>query len=315
MKKWIPILLLLLTVAPAGAEMVSKIAAVVNEDIITTHQLDMKLADYFANEAKGKTIPPAQITALREKFLDRLIDETLVLQQIEELGLTVSDAEVDEAIRDVQRKNNLTEEQLTKALESQGMSYEAYKAKLKDQILHFKLIGRQVQSKIDVTDTEIRNYFRAHIDEYREPPYVSLSNLIIRLPQQVDQQEIDEARELAGKTLERLRQGEDFEAVLDELTDAGLAQGGSMGRFKEGEISPGIIEALAGLGPGDYSEPVENLAGFLIFKIDDRTPGRIRQFDQVKVEIKQMLLDEDRDREFKKWSTTLKKKAYIDIRI
>lgn len=57
MKKWIPILLLLLAVAPARAELVSKIAAVVNEDIITTHQLDMKLAEYFANEAKGKKIP------------------------------------------------------------------------------------------------------------------------------------------------------------------------------------------------------------------------------------------------------------------
>lgn len=252
---------------------------------------------------------------MREQYLDRLIDETLVLQQIEELGLTVADAEVDEAIRDVQRNNKLTEEQLTKALESQGMSFDAYKAKLKDQILHFKLIGRQVQSKVEVSDTEIRNYFRAHIDEYREPPYVSLSNLIIRLPQQVGQQEIDEARTLADKTLERLKQGEDFEAVLDELTDAGLAQGGKMGRFKEGELSPDILEALNGLSPGDYSEPVENLAGFLVFKIDDRTPGRIRQFDQVKVEIKQMLLDEDREREFKRWSTTLKKKAYIDIRI
>jgi len=316
MKRTLPcLLLLLLTCLPARAELVSKIAAIVNDDIITTHQLDLKLAEYFANEARGRKIPQRQMAALREKLLDRMIDDTLVKQQIETLGLSVNDDEIDQAIADVQRQNKLSKEKLTKALEAQGMSYEAYREKLRAQLLHYKLIGRQVQSKVDVTDTDIRLYFRTHIDDYREPPFVRLSNLIFPLPSQAADDKLAEVRGLAETVLTRLRSGDDFATVLQELQAAGQAQGGDMGRFKEGELSGAIRDALEGLKTGDYSEPVQTLAGFLIFRIDDRTPGHIRNFDQVKAEIKQKLVDEDRDRQFKKWTTTLKKESYIDIRI
>ncbi|ORJ58282.1 SurA N-terminal domain-containing protein [Geothermobacter hydrogeniphilus] len=316
LKRTLPIFLLLLLVAgTVHAELVSKIAAIVNDDIITTHQLDLKLAEYFANEARGRKIPPQQIAALREKLLDRMIDQVLVKQQIKSLGLTVSDAEIDQAIADVQRKNKLTREQLSKALEAQGMSYDAYREKLRAQLLQYKLIGRQVQSKIDVTDTDIRLYFRSHIDDYREPPFVKLANLLFPLPQHADDAQIAEVRQRAAQALARLRAGEDFSVLLKELEASGQAQGGEMGRFKEGELSGAIREALAGLKTGDYSSPVQTLAGFLIFKVVDRTPGHIRNFDQVKAEIKQKLVDEDRERQFKKWTTTLKKDSYIDIRI
>ncbi|PNU20424.1 hypothetical protein C2E25_07630 [Geothermobacter hydrogeniphilus] len=316
LKRTLPIFLLLLLVAgPVHAELVSKIAAIVNDDIITTHQLDLKLAEYFATEARGRKIPPQQIAALREKLLDRMIDQVLVKQQIKTLGLTVSDAEIDQAIADVQRKNKLTREQLGKALEVQGMSYDAYREKLRAQLLQYKLIGRQVQSKIDVTDTDIRLYFRTHIDDYREPPFVKLANLLFPLPQHADDAQIAEVRQRAAQALARLRAGEDFSALLKELESSGQAQGGEMGRFKEGELSGAIREALVGLKTGDYSSPVQTLAGFLIFKVVDRTPGHIRNFDQVKAEIKQTLVDEDRERQFKKWTTTLKKDSYIDVRI
>lgn len=309
------LLLLLLACWPAQAEMVSKVAAIVNNDIITTHQLELKLAEYFATKAKGRKIPPAQVEALREKLLDQMIDETLVKQQIETLGLTVADVEIDQAIADVQKKNKLSKEKLTKALEAQGMSYEAYRGKLRDQLLHYKLIGRQVQSKIDVTDTDIRLYFRTHIDEFREPPFIKLANLIFPLPKHADDEQIAAAHQGADQALTKLRNGSEFTTLLQELKDAGQAQGGDMGRFKEGELSGAIREALEGLKAGDYSEPVQTLAGFLIFRIQDRTPGHIRNFDQVKAEIKQKLVDEDRDRQFKKWTTTLKKDSYIDIRL
>ncbi|TYO97636.1 periplasmic chaperone for outer membrane proteins SurA [Geothermobacter ehrlichii] len=306
---------LLVSVLPARAELVSKIAAVVNDDIITTYQLEQEVARVLAKRARGEKLNADQIETLRRTLLDKLIEETLLQQQIEALGLTVSETEIDEAVQDVQRQNKLTTEQLTRALKAQGLTMESYREKLRKQILRLKLLGRQVQSKVDVTDSDIREYFRDHIDEFREPPYIRFSHLIVTLPEKADARREAEARELAEKALARLRGGESLESVVEDLSRQGLAIGGDMGRFKESELSPEIVEALKGMKVGDYSRPLKVPRGFMIFRVDERIPGHIRNFDLVKSEIRQKLIDEAREREFRKWSKSMKKDAYIDIRL
>ncbi|RMF44211.1 MAG: hypothetical protein D6751_09375 [Deltaproteobacteria bacterium] len=309
------LLALSLLATPAFAEVISKIAAVVNDDIITTYQLEQEVAKMLARRARGEKIPAEQISTLRRTLLEKMIEETLLQQQIKALGLKVTDAEIDEAIHDVQRQNKLTEDQLKKALAAQGLTMKAYREKLRDQILRLKLVGRQVQSKVDVSDSDIREYFRAHIDDFREPPYVRLSNILIPIPEVADAARVEAARQLAGKVVERLRSGESYAAVLDELKAQGQGTGSDMGRFQEKELSREIARKLEGLNPGDYSDPLEKPNGFIIFRVDERVPGSIRNFDLVKAEIRQKLIDEAREREFKKWSEAMKKDAYIDIRI
>ncbi len=306
---------LTLLAAPAAAEVINRIAAVVNDDIITTYQLEQEVAKRLAQRARGEKIDAGQMATLRRTLLEKMIEETLLQQQIKALGLKVSEAEIDEAIRDVQRQNKLTEERLQKALAAEGLTMKAYREKLRDQILRLKLVGRQVQSKVDVSDSDIREYFRAHIDEFREPPYVVLSNIVIPVPEGADSAQVEAARRLAGKVVERLRAGESYTAVLDELKTQGLGSGSDMGRFQEKELSRDIARRLEGLKPGDYSDPLEKPTGFFIFRVDERVPGSIRNFDLVKAEIRQKLIDEAREREFRKWSETMKKDAYIDIRL
>lgn len=306
------VLLLLVLVATAEAEVVSKIAAVVNQEIITTHQLDLKLANALASQAQGKIVPPEQMQSMRLEFLNRLIEEELVQQKIKELKLTASDIEVDDAIKDVQRQNKITHEQLVAALESQGMTFDEYKQKMRDQILRYKLIGREVQSKIDVTDKDVSDYFRDHIDDYREPPTIRLSQLLIPLPADASSSQIEAAKGKAAEALAQLRGGADFDAVAPTIEGA---VSGSMGSFKERELSPLIREALAGKEAGSYSDVVDTPNGLMIFHIDDRTPGSIRNFDEVKIEIRQQLTDKDREERFKAWTQDLRKNAYIDIRL
>jgi len=316
MKKTILIgLLLLMAAAPAAAEVVSKIAAVVNDEIITTHQLDLKVTEFMASQAQGQIISSERMEALRKQFLDRLIEETLVKQKVRELKITASDQELEDAIGDVLRQNQITREQLVVAVESQGMKFDDYKEKLRDQILRFKLIGHEVQSKVEVTNQEVLDYFREHIDDYREPPFVQLSNLMFPIPNKAPAEQVEALRQKAAATLERLRQGEDFAAIEIELEAAGLASGEDMGRFKEDDLSSFIRNALKGVEAGAYTEVVENPSALMIFRVDDKAPGKIRKFDEVKVEIREKLSDLDRDERFQKWSGELRKKAFIDIRI
>jgi peptidyl-prolyl cis-trans isomerase SurA len=310
--RWLSLLLVLLWWTSAQAEVVSKIAAVVNSEIITTHQLDLKLTEYLASQAQGKIIPPEQMTAMRHQLLDRLVEEELVQQKIKELKLSASDAEINEAISDVLRQNSITREQLTLALQGQGLSFEAYREKMRDQILRFKLIGREVQSKVDVTDQDLLDYFRDHIDDYREPPAIELDHLQIPLPEHAGILQVESAKQKAQEALDRLRAGEPLEAVIAGTEGA---TGGPMGLFKERELSPLIREALVGMQTGNYSEVVDTPTGLMVFHIVGRIPGKIRNFDDVKIEIRQQLADQERDERFKTWTRELRKNAYVDVRI
>jgi len=310
--RWLVLLIFFALLTPAQAEVVSKIAAVVNNEIITTHQLDLKLAEALASRAQGQIIPQEQMAELRRQFLDQLIEEELVQQKIKALNLTASEDEIEAAINDIQRQNQLTREQLIDALKSQGLPFERYREKMREQILRFKLIGREVQSKVDVIDQDVRDYFNAHLDDYRQHPLIELDQLRIPLPDKASPSQIASARKEAEQALLKLRNGASLETVIAETKGA---TGGSPGSFKEQELSPQIRDALAGKQAGEFSEVVESPAGLMIFQIVRQVPGSLRNFDDVKLEIRQLLAEQDREERFKTWTRELRKEAYIDIRI
>ncbi len=308
-------LLLLTPLAGAGAETVSRIAAVVNDEIITTHQLDLKVAERPNAESSGKKLSTEEKDALRRSVLSDLVEEALVRQRIAELGLKVSDEEIEAAIQDVQKQNKLTREQLVQALQFEGMTFDSYKENLGKQILRFKLLGREVQSKVEVTNQEIREYFRAHIDEFREPPFVRLARISFPIPAKASPDQIAAIRARADEALARLHQGEDFYAVLLSFTANQSAEGGDLGSFKAGELTPAFERGVQDLKEGEVSAVIETPAGFHILKVEERNPGKIRQFDAVQDEIQKKLTDEKTEARFKEWAQGLRKNAYIDIRL
>lgn len=308
-------MLLLVPLAGARAETVSRIAAVVNDEIITTHQLDMKVAERLTAEARGQKLSAEEMDLLRRGILSELIEETLTRQRVDELGLKVTDEEIEAAIQDVQKQNRLTREQLIQALQFEGMSFGSYKENLGKQILRFKLLGREVQSKVEVTNQEIRDYFREHIDEFREAAFVRLARLTFPLPAKASAAQIETLRARAGEALARLRQGEEFYAVLLSYTADQGAEGGDLGTFKAGELTAAFERAVQGLQEGEVSAVIEAPDGFHILRVEERSPGKIRQFDAVQGEIQKKLSEQKTEARFKEWAQSLRKNAYIDIRL
>jgi peptidyl-prolyl cis-trans isomerase SurA len=127
MRHFVITLLLLCSIglSSVAAEVVSRVAAVVNTDIITTHQLDQKLQEQLAKQDRQPS--PAQLGALRQELLSRMIEETLVQQRIEALNLRVSEEEIETAMLDVQQKNKMTREELENAVMIQGLDIDAYR--------------------------------------------------------------------------------------------------------------------------------------------------------------------------------------------
>jgi len=176
-------LLLLLMSQPCWAKTLTKVAAVVNGDIITTYQLDKAVLDALAKSPNSNQMSAAQLDELKKQTLEKLINETLLDQRIKELGIEVSDSELSGAIEDVARKNGMSKEALAKALAAQHLTMDSYREKIKKDILHYKLMSREVNYKVMVTSSEVRRYYDEHLSDYNLKPTRSpISPPVAELP-------------------------------------------------------------------------------------------------------------------------------------
>ncbi len=303
----------LLLGSPAFGKTLSKVVAVVNNDIVSSYQLDKAVLEALARNAQGNQLTAEQFDQLRMSTLEKLINEKLVKQRIKELGLDVGEAELNAAIEDVQRKNNLTRPMLEQALRAQGMDFASYRQQLKDEILRYKLLGQEVNYKVQVTNSEIREYFRQHIEDYRAMPKIRVTHIVYQLPANAPDQQLEQIRKQAEVTRQLLLNGRELETVLADQGDQVTAS--DMGELVEDQLNEQLQIALAGLDVGDVSLPLEINQQLHLFQVTGRNPGDIHLFDRVKGEIEEVLKKEKTDLRFKEWAQELRDNGHVEIRI
>ncbi len=304
---------LLVAVSAGHSAVVSRIAAVVNDDIITTYQLDQALKQEL-NRLEGEP-SPAQVGALRKELLSRLIEESLVRQRITALNLTVADEEVEMAIQDVQNQNQLTREALQEAIAAQGMSFEAYRENLREQILRYKLMGVEVRRNVEVSDGEVREYYRAHLDEYRQEEEVTLSALTFPISERAGLAERAAIREVATAARDLLMEGKELEALATRFGREHGAVASALGAIDSRSLDPDFAAAIAGVESGGTGQLVEKPTAFVLLRVDDRKPGGLQPYSSVEPEIRRHLIEQKTDVRLQQWTKGLKQKAFIDIRI
>ena len=153
-----------------GADVVDRIVAVVNDDIVTLYELNRAIKPYadkigaleYSMEKKKE-----MLFRVREDVLKQLVDEKIRDQEIRRTNRRVSEEDIDLAIEQTKKANYFTDEDLRDALAKDGFTLEEYREKLKEQILRGKLINLEVKSKIVITKEEIKSYYENHIDKYR----------------------------------------------------------------------------------------------------------------------------------------------------
>ncbi|MCF6267025.1 MAG: SurA N-terminal domain-containing protein [Desulfuromusa sp.] len=303
---------LLLAVTPVTAKTLSKIAAVVNDEMISTFQLDKAVVAALAQNPNKNQLTPAQFDQMKVQILNRMINDKLLEQRTKELGLKVSDPELNSAIEDVQRKNGLTAETLEKALTAQGLTMSGYRDKIKKEILRYKLLSREVNYKVLVTSSEVRDYFDKHIDEYTVEPKIQVNRISFKIPTG-KAEKMAEFNKRVDTSRKLLLNGEEFNKVLEAQGDS--ASGGDMGELVEADMAKPLQSALAGLEPGDVSEPVEINGKIHIFQVTKRIGDDSDPFSRVKGEIEEKLKREKTDARFEEWQKELRDNAHIEIRI
>ena len=291
------------------ADVVDRVVAKVNDEVITLYELEQ--AEESLVRQMGEEVPAGRKAEVRRKMLDQLITKKLIDNQARSLGIAATDTDVDNALNDVLSRGGITEEGLHKSLASQGISYEEYRKDLRDQIEKARLISMEIQSKIDLSEERLKNYYYEHIDDYTGRAGVRIGLIFLR---RGDYGTKGSLKARAEELQLRLDTGEPFEELAALFSEGpAAANGGDLGFIESGSLSPLIAEAIAPLSEGEVSAPVASAAGTHFIKLVERSDGEKRSFEKVRDQIHEILYNQEAEKRFNRWIQELKKKAFIEI--
>lgn len=310
--------LLTLFLSTASAEVISGIAAIVNDEVITIYEVNREYATALQEEEKktGQPLSPEALNILKKDLVTALIDRKLIRQKIKELNIVISEEEVRQSIEDVKKQNKLSQEALTSALLAQGLTFDQYRAQIKEQLERLRLMSQEVKSKIQVGEKEIRDYYDANISQFTEEPNYRARHIFLKIGKSAPNDEIKKVMLKAADVMAEAGSGANFAEMAKKYSDdPGAAKdGGDLGTFKKGDMLPEIENAVISMKPGEISELVSSTAGFHIIKLEEKIVGKVKPFESVKGLIDDQLYRKKSEERFKQWAEDLRKSAAIEIK-
>ena len=298
-------------------EVIDRIVAVVNSDIITLYDLNRAFKPYEENIKALQYAPEKERQTLfqvRKDLLDQLIDSKLADQEIARAQITVSESDIDRAIERMKEARSFTDEQLREGLARQGMTMAEYRKELKEQILRTRLVNREVKSKIVITSEDIKAYYDSHQDEYAGEKKYYLYNIFVRLTAEADILEREEALRQIKNASARLNQGLSFEDLVNQLKDSSSrVQGTDLGLFRLEELSEQLQRAIAKLKAGEISEVLDTDFGPQIIYVQKIQETPTKSLDEIQSEIGKILYNEAVDNRYQDWLDELRKRSLIKI--
>ena len=312
------------TQALYAAQLVDRVVAVVNDEVITMSEVNEEGQSYF--KKINEQAPPAQVkdalSRAREEILNTLIDKRLIAQEAAKQRVTVSDAELQGAAEQMLINNKITQEMLESQLGQMGMDYDAYLDSLRNQILQSKLVNYNIRSKIIITDDMILDYYDTHYTKHISAGGYYLMQMGFLWGESMNSTSTPEKyadKMDAKKRAERVRAlvqgGQDFRTLAKKFSDLpSAADGGDLGVFQKDDMAPYMQDAILKLNPGAISEIIETPSGYQFFKLLSSQDGQIvvqASFSSVKEEIRTKLYEQQLKTQFDEWVKNIKKEAYI----
>ncbi len=249
------------------------VVAIVDNDVVMASELNSRMQLVIRQLKTNNTQLPEE-SVLREQILEQLISESLQLQMAERIGMTVSEAELDDAIQRMMAGNNLTREQMEQSLAADGMTMSALRNQIRRDMLIEQVQRGSVNRRIQVTDQEVKNFLKSKQGQFWSSPDYNLGHILIPVSAMSDEAEILEAKAKAEAIRSRLLNGGDFRQVaVVESAGQNSLQGGDLGWRKLSEVPPLFSQAVENMKAGDISEPLRSGAGFHLLKVYDQRGG------------------------------------------
>jgi peptidyl-prolyl cis-trans isomerase SurA len=301
----VAVLILLTLVGTGVAEVVDRIVAEVNNDIITMSELE-NMAKTI--EAQTGIKPTAQDKKkIMHDMLEALIDRKLAKAEAKRRGITVSEKELDEAVAQFKKRSNVPDDAtFAKGLAQAGLSLKEFRQQLADQMVQERLMMVVTGTKVSVTDAEVRHVYEQRFK--KGGTQVHLVTIRMPYPAGATQEQKDEIKKKAESILNAVKRGESFSEAAGKVSlkpsDAGFVA--------QSDLDPRLAEYLEKLKPKGVA-PVETQEGIQLIQVLGRRSGESRSFEEVAPEIRRVLQNQGVEKYFFEWAKTLREKAHIKI--
>ena len=298
-------------------EVVERIVALVNNEIITLSELEETGKPLY--EQVRQTSTPSEreekLKKAREQVLEHLIESKLLEQEIKKRKIEVPDRDVDAAVEDILKSNRMNENELKKTLAREGMTYSSYRQKVREELGKMRLVNREIKSKIVIEEEELRKAYQQNLDKFTDPLEVKIQQVFFPFPQTASQEETAALEKEARSVLEKARKGEDFTELAKKYSHGPEAlEGGILGYFKRKELMPELEEAGFRLKPGEISDIVRSPLGFHILRVLERKGGEPKPFAEVQYRIREGMIQAEAENKYDEWMKDLKAKAYVEVK-
>jgi peptidyl-prolyl cis-trans isomerase SurA len=313
--------------SPYGGTTVEEIVARVNDQVISRADYDRALRESDAEARQHGATTLQEISASHKDLLRNLIDQQLWLSKGKELSIT-GETELIKRLDEIRKQYNLeTLEDLEKAAKEQGVSYEDFKANIRNQIITQEVMRQEVGKRIQFTSGEAERYFQQHKQEYAQQESVNLGEILVSAgtaapsattPSEVqtdDPEKLAAAKAKAADIEAKLHAGGDFAQLARNFSDGQTAaQGGELGKFKRGELAKILEDATFNLKTGEYTEPIRTKQGYIILKMVQHIPGGVPAYKDVESQVEQAFYMARMEPAMRDYLTTLREQAYIQIK-
>ena len=306
--------------AQAKAAVVEEIIARVNNDIITQsdyQHADLQLKDEIAHDCQN-CLPDRMAAEYKDQqkdLLRGLIDQSLMVQRAKDMGISV-ESDLVKRLDDVRKQNNMNSiEELEKAVEGSGLPWEDYKTQIRNGMLTQEVIRREVGSLINIPSEEVKAYYTAHSDEFTRPEEVQLTEIFLSTDGK-SPEEIESVHRKAEDLLARVRKGDDFNEIAKRYSEGSTAkdQGGDLGVFKRGVLSPQLNDVVFKMEKGQITDVIQTKTGFEILKVEAHFVAGLQPLDKVENEVMNKLYMVKMQPSMRTYLGELREESYVMVK-
>lgn len=300
--------------SPAPAELIEKIYAVVNGEIVTYSELKLaenEMARMIRQQFKNdENMVKEKVAEMKKGLLQQLIEQKLVLSVAKEKNYDV-EHEVEIIVKDIKKQNNMnSDDELKQAIQAQGMDYKEWRKQLKETSMQHRLIREEIGYKIKVDNSQIMAYYREHMDDFTKPREFSLNCIYLDKAQALNEAVLAETR----LTIDAELQTGTFEEVAQKNSQLpGTENNYYLGSFKEGELDAKIEEAAIKTEIGKYSSWIETESGWYIIQVLERKEPELMEYKTVRGDIERAIQTREQNVLLKDYVEQLKKDSHIKI--
>ncbi len=278
------VLLALSSLATAERQPLDRVIAVVEQGVVLQSELDARLEQIRSRlRAQGTRLPPDEV--MKQRVLEQLIMDEIQVQRAEQMGMRVSDSELNQTMRNIASRNNYTLDEFEQALASEGLTFQQAREQIRQEILVSRIQQQQVGQRVRVTDREVDNYLESAAGRERSGVEYLLGHILITVNNFNNEDEVQRAEERARDIRQQISDGADFrEMAVAESDGRAALEGGELGWRREEQLPSLAAGVVPDLDVEEPSEVLQSGSGFHIVTPLDRRGGAEQEVEQSRVQ-------------------------------